>query len=235
MQLCISQPLLFPGKPHNHLCSGGDIQTCPDLLPFFARRLLMRQRAKESRGPPQKALEYTGQGPESNRLSPRLRFLVRMDRRTDTYHALQRMCSTTSPVGGSDAGVLHRASPFRPSHPAWPVLSEVETYLFQRTNFKTLPFSNLGLLLLACCFNYLCAFFFCVPSGTDTVERAKKLNCAGLPPALIDTDSYSHRDFKKKKLKNHWDLSLLRNLYSIKSGIRHNAKQKKEKLTPVGS
>lgn len=39
---------------------------------------------------------------------------------------------------------------------------------------------------------------------------------------------------KKKCLKNHWDLSLLRNLYSINSDIRHKANQEQEKFTPVG-
>ena len=70
MQRCIRQPLLFPSNPQNHLCSGGDLKTCPDLLTFFACRLLVWQRAKKRHGPTQKAFEYTGLGLESNRLSP---------------------------------------------------------------------------------------------------------------------------------------------------------------------
>lgn len=77
-------------------------------------------------------------------------------------------------------------------------LTGLSSLKLRRTFSKEpIPFSKPGLLLLVC--GFIFGFFF-VPSGTDTVERAEKLNCARLPPALIDSDAYSHRDFKKIKI-----------------------------------
>ena len=69
-QLCVGQSLFFPGKPHSPLCLGGDVKTLPDLLATFACRVLGWQRAKGRHGAPRKLSEYTGEGLESNRLSP---------------------------------------------------------------------------------------------------------------------------------------------------------------------
>lgn len=180
----------------------------PGPLTCITCRGLGWQRAKGGHNPAQKASEYTGQWHESKRFSSWLNFLVR---RTDTQTPACPVVHVQHDQGHPEhhlqmwvMQVSHQASPLTPSHPPSLYCLKLK-HIFAKfchvaylpnghiyANFKTLPFSNLGLLLLASCFIY-----FWVPSGTDTVERAEKLNCAGLPPALIDSDSYSHWDLKK--------------------------------------
>lgn len=79
--------------------------------------------------------------------------------------------------------------------PGWAILLLLALKDFcshSTTSYPIFWFSNVGLSFLVSCLIH-------VFSGTEATEGAEKLNYVGLPPALINSDSYSGGSFKNQK------------------------------------